>query len=91
MAKQCPLFPDGKCDYPDLLDLFPGAFREQCASGGECLLRRVPVIGTDDGSGSNLNFVRAREFSVRFAYRGMGIPAVQFERSAWDYVRGTPI
>lgn len=91
MAKRCPLFPDGKCDYPDLLDLFPRAFRERCASDGRCLLRKVPVIGTDDGSGEELNLVRAREFSVSFAYRGMGIPVVQFERSARDYVRGTSI
>lgn len=91
MAKICPLYPSGRCDYPDLLESFPANFQERCASGGECLLRKVPVIGTGNvcgEDGEELNLVRARDFNTRFAYRGVNIPPLQFEQSVWNYVRG---
>jgi hypothetical protein len=87
MTKQCPLYPNGICDYPDMLERFPQILQDQCSSGAQCLLRRVTIPETDDGSGNRLNLVRIRLFNDRFSFCGLGFPPEKVERGIYNYVR----
>ncbi|MFZ1736175.1 MAG: hypothetical protein WBC29_02095 [Candidatus Moraniibacteriota bacterium] len=60
--------------------------REECAHGGECLLRKVPLFNADNG-GLDINIVQAAEFNREFAHQGDIVPSLYIDMGVSWYIR----